>query len=539
MNAPAIPTFLERIRDRLNLGAVIRISAAALLAVSLAAVSWALAWRIFGYAAPAWGYVVAIVIGAISAIAWIFASLSKTRDAAVTADAVFHLKDGLISWLDFQTRDEEREALRLHEISMTKKLAALDPKSVALPKPKRTFAAGGLLALAAIVLALLPHGESVRKRLALEELTLQRSAIVSKEMEQAVEELIKQLSTEEKELLDDKKLREWAKEIEQTKDPRQAEKQLAKIEQEIAQTMQGLEARQDEAVLKLAGEELEKSSSAELRQLGKQLDMKDFEKAAEQMKNMKPAADKKMTAEELKALKENAAKSREMAKRMADGAKKRDFGKNNNDGKMGAMKPSDGNQRPMQDMLNDLDANANKLDKELADAAEMDDEIEGMAQKVEGEMGELGKRLGKLGARSKAKGKLNALRQGLAQARQFSQGSAQSAGLAQSQMQSDQPGGKRPGVGSSESRRNERDELKDNGNRAEVKGQDNPDGPSTNSIETAESGTGVAGRSNVAKDREFRQQYESLVHRDDIPESLKLGIREYFEKVHETQPETK
>jgi hypothetical protein len=27
---------------------------------------------------------------------------------------------------------------------------------------------------------------------------------------------------------------------------------------------------------------------------------------------------------------------------------------------------------------------------------------------------------------------------------------------------------------------------------------------------------------------------ESLVRRDDIPEELKLGVREYFERVHET-----
>jgi hypothetical protein len=199
------------------------------------------------------------------------------------------------------------------------------------------------------------------------------------------------------------------------------------------------------------------------------------------------------------------------------------------------MKPSDGKQRPMQEMLDDMEADANALDKELADGDEADQELEEAGDAMEGDMDELGKRMRGMGARAKAKGKLKALRDGLAGARGFAQGKSQSLGLAQSQSQGQ--GGKPPGVGSVESRRNERDELKDNGKRVEVKGQDNADGKSTNSIESAESGSGVAGRANVAKEREFKQQYESLVHRDDIPESLKLGIREYFERVHETSPE--
>jgi hypothetical protein len=74
---------------------------------------------------------------------------------------------------------------------------------------------------------------------------------------------------------------------------------------------------------------------------------------------------------------------------------------------------------------------------------------------------------------------------------------------------------------------------------AELKGRQNADGPSSSSVESAESGGGIAGRANVAKERAFKQQLESLVHRDDIPEGLKLGVREYFEKVHETETSDK
>lgn len=539
MKPSAIPEFLNQVRSRINRGVSLRVGAWCLLGGGVAGLVWALAWRIVGYAAPGMGYGVVVAVALMVAVIGIVTKRRDVRYAAISADEAFSLKDGLISWLDFHSRNEEREAFGLHERIMTNKVTGLDPAAVPTPEIRKVTVAGLLLLLAVIGLALLPHSEAVRKRLAQEEMTAARTAEVARQMDEAVEELLKQLSEEERELLDEKKLREWSKEIQQTKDAREAEKQFAKIEQQIAQTMQGLEARQDEAVLKLAAEELEKSSVADVRKLGKELDAKDFEKAAESLKDMKPESKEKLTPEELQKLRENASKSKEMAKRMKDGAKKRDFGQmKKEDGKnLGAMKPSDGKQRPMQDMLDDLDKNARELDKELADAEEMDQDLQDAAEMMKGEMDELGKRLGKLGAREKAKGKMKALRQGLADARRFSQGKAQTLGLAQSQTPGNQPGGKQAGVGSIESRRNERDELKDNGNRVEVKGQDNPEGPSTNSVETAESGSGVAGRANVAKEREFKQQYESLVRRDDIPESLKLGIREYFETVHETQPE--
>ena len=37
--------------------------------------------------------------------------------------------------------------------------------------------------------------------------------------------------------------------------------------------------------------------------------------------------------------------------------------------------------------------------------------------------------------------------------------------------------------------------------------------------------------------REFRKTFESFVHRDDIPEAVKIGVREYFERIHEVQPD--
>ncbi|MCW1926494.1 hypothetical protein OKA05_28340 [Luteolibacter arcticus] len=532
----SLASFLDAVRHRLDRGVASRIGARCLLAAASACLVWAVAWRIFGYAAPRIGYAIAGGIGLLAFVIALMASRRNSTDAAVAADETFGLKDGLLSWLGFRAKGSEGEVYQLHEKMLVARVSSLDPAGVPLVHPKRSYGTGVLLAVIAGGLAFLPHSQAVRDKLAREQMTAERSAEVKKQVEEAVEELIKELGEEERKVLDPAKLRELAKQLAETKDQREAEKQIAKFEQELAKAMQGLEARQDEAVLKLSAEELAKSSLADARQLGKQLDAKDFEKAKQELGEMKPEAKNKMTPEELEQLKKNAAKAKEMAKRMADGARQRNFGKapkpgDKMDGEQAQM--AEGNQQPLQEMLEDIDAEARQLGAKM-EQGEFDPDAEAMAMKLGGKMDKLGDRLGQLGARQKAKDKLGKLRAGMGEARQFAQGQSQTLGLGQSMAQSPDAGGKGAGKGSVESRRNERDELKDNNNLAQLKGNPNAEGPSSNSVESAESGTGIAGRAGVDKQREFRRQMESLVRRDDIPEELKLGVREYFERVHET-----
>jgi hypothetical protein len=129
-----------------------------------------------------------------------------------------------------------------------------------------------------------------------------------------------------------------------------------------------------------------------------------------------------------------------------------------------------------------------------------------------------------------AKSKLDALRQGLAQAQGFTQGQTQQLGLAQGQ------GGKEAGKGSSWSERKERDDSQKNGALTQLQGQ-HGDGPSLSAVEDSESGAGVSTRKGSAKERDFARQMESFVQRDDVPESLKLGVRNYFENLQSAKTE--
>ena len=133
-------------------------------------------------------------------------------------------------------------------------------------------------------------------------------------------------------------------------------------------------------------------------------------------------------------------------------------------------------------------------------------------------------------ARKKARGKLQALRRRLSRSQSYCNGAGQSLQPGAS------PGGKKAGWGSDPSRRNEKDALADNGNFERLKGQKGQ-GPSLSAVEDAQSGTGISSRRGAARERDFQRQFESFVRRDDIPEEVKSGVREYLENIHQSQPE--
>jgi hypothetical protein len=61
-------------------------------------------------------------------------------------------------------------------------------------------------------------------------------------------------------------------------------------------------------------------------------------------------------------------------------------------------------------------------------------------------------------------------------------------------------------------------------------------GPSRVTIVDAASGSGARTLSGRARQEEFRRQVESLVRREDVPPSLKSGVKEYLERIHDLPP---
>ena len=98
-------------------------------------------------------------------------------------------------------------------------------------------------------------------------------------------------------------------------------------------------------------------------------------------------------------------------------------------------------------------------------------------------------------------------------------------------------GGHKAGWGSNTARRSERDKLVDNGQTTQIKGIKGA-GPSLTAVEAADSGSGVSPRRGTAREREFKHQFESFVQREDVPEAVRDGVKQYFQIIHEADTQT-
>ena len=94
--------------------------------------------------------------------------------------------------------------------------------------------------------------------------------------------------------------------------------------------------------------------------------------------------------------------------------------------------------------------------------------------------------------------------------------------------------GLKPGTGSVQSNRDNFDELPNQGNLEQLTGQKGS-GPSLSKVEEAESGSGVSSNRTTRTAKEFSRQMESFIERDDVPEELKIGVREYFKTIHDVE----
>jgi len=541
MKSNLIEHFISKLQRRLNLGNALRIGSWVLGGAGVLLIAHAAFYRYQGESVPWPTTIGLIIVAAVLLVAACLVKLTKPREAALIADRELGLKDSLSSSLSFREADKDGEVYRLQQKTAENLVENREPKEIPLRYSRRWMVAGALMTVIAIGLGFLSPSAAVQERLDREAITEARTEEIRQEIEKAVEEMTRDLSEEEKEVLKPDELKQWVKDLKPTKDQKEALRQLARFEQKVAKAMAGMEARKDEESLKLAAFELSKSDQAAARQLGKRLDKKDFKQAAEDIKKAGDKAKEKASKEDPKKNKfnkEQLKKLREMTKRMADAARKRNAGKMQDPkGKMAKGNPKDNQKgKDMDQMMKDLDAAA--ADAEMLEDAEMGemdqddlDKMEMAEEDFDKQMQRMQARLKKLDAKNKMKKKLAGLRAGLGKAQQYAMGKGGAPSMGNN------PGagqGKGIGVGSNESRRKERDELKKNDQFAELKGQKGT-GPSMTAVEDADSGTGISRRTGEAKKREYQRQLESFVRRDDVPEDVKSGVKEYFEKVHQVQ----
>ncbi len=542
MKNEEIQKFIKGARKRLNRCLALTIAGWAVIVAGSVLLIHAAIYRFQGEEVP-WGgaLVIAFYALAIGVAIW-FMRLRSTRESALIADKELGLKDSLTSAMEFEDQDSEVYGLQVKQTE--KLLAESKTGNIPIKLPARSLVIGGGLAAVAIGLGFLPASEAVQKRIAQETLTEERSEQIKTELEEYVEEFIAAMDEEEKEVLSPEELKKWVKELKSTKNQKEAMRQLARFEEKITKAMSKMESRKDEEAMKAAAAELAKSDQAAARQLGKKLEKKEYKLAAEDLKKLAEEAKlkdpkdfkngKKLTPKELAKKKEELKKLREMTKRMANAVKKRGGQKKKN-GKAGGAGGKGGG-KDMGDLLGEMDGDAKGLQGEFAKGkfAKGDWDKGARHQKRFGKnMKFFRGKLRKMHGKNMARRRLANMRMKLGKAQRFANGQVQTLGLAQRRVAA---GGLKPGVGTDQSRRKQRDESKDNGTVASLEGQKGT-GPSITAVEDADSGTGISSKTGETRSREFRRQMESFVRRDDVPEDVKMGVKEYFERVHEVAPE--
>lgn len=535
--------FLKKARARLEQVRLIKLTALALLGVSLALLLWCLAWVWRGYAAPVTGYLLAglALLVWIAVGAWLRrTSMEKT---AALADRHFGLKDALMSFLGFAREQREGDFEELHAGQTARRVQGLNVGTIPLVWPKRMLAAAGVMLAASALLGSRDASPAVKERLLLEEETSLRTEEINQELEKQIDELLKQADDEEKALLKPDEWRQWVKELEQTRDRKEAMRQYAELERKMQEAALKLSQREQEQLLAKAGEEMKEQ--AELRDTGRKLEEKNYREAAADLQKLSLKADVKRPDEARKEL----AKLKAAAQRMAAAAK--DFqqrsGKQgsgaqtasasrnaaSNSAKSGQQSGADGRQgssgnASMDAQMAALDAAAQQYDKALQQMPGTG-ECRSAQQLVNQRLDKLCQSLGQCATKRDLMKKLMALSQCAGKCQGFL---CNKEGLCLAQCLGQKPGGKNAGSGSVESRRNELDLTQDNGRRDQLQGTKGS-GPANTSVEAADSGTGTASRQAKVAERTWQRQVEAFVQREDVPAEVKNSVKEYFKGIQQ------
>ncbi len=514
-----------------------------------------LAYVIPGYAVPL--SLFAIIAGSVlllAVIAWLV-SRPTAELAAKFADEHFGLEDAVISCRHFQASGKHGRFYDLQAAQTKQRVAVLQPQTIEYQLPRRAAVMLMIFGIAAIVLGLQAPSQAVQDRIALEKQTIDQTKQINEELTELIDQLEEETKgTEEEDLIEPNKLRQWVQELKETPDRKEALRQYARLERKINEASARLQQKRDEQLLDRAAKELEKDRQT--RELAETLKQKKYEDAIEELKELEPKPKEGLTeqrkelarmkaaahrmssaAQALHRNQPNEQNKRQLAKlsRQNDSQGSSSKSNSNNSGLSGKGSQSSASEladeiQDLEDAVEDwedaLDELANAEDLEEVDTEKLE-KCEVCRGKVGDELDDLGKKLYKLALKRKAQSKLKKLCRACSQCQ---------SGLCNNPRNSPNAGGQKAGWGSNDANREETDELIDNGQFTQIKGIKGQ-GPSLTTVESAEDGAGAGSRRHESRRRTFQRQVESFVQREDVPEDVKAGVKEYFKNIHQSDEE--
>lgn len=549
-----IETFLGRVRSRLNLHRFWTTAVWAVVVAAAALVVTGIWYTARGYAVPRNEIAVlaaAALIGGV--IVWLLRRLSR-EGAAREADRLFGLRDAITSFLHFSGTGRRDGFYALQAEQTQARIEPLNPQTIKYEPPRRGIALAACLLAIAVPLGLRGPSETRVREQQLADETAVATLAINEQLEELINELEEALpNDEEKELLKPNEMREWIDELKETSDHKEALRQYAQLERKLNEARLALQNKRDEQLLERAAREME--TTRETQPLAEQLKQKNYDQSAEQLAKMRPTSDDKPLTKQrqelarLKAAAQHMAAAARASQSAASSAKSSaasssapgESGSNSSQSS-GAAGGGDGAKGTgggeMAEAMEDLAKAVADFDEALDEAERQESqrgqcdakqlsECKACSQCVSSELSKLCKQLNKLGMCQRTDQRLCKLCQACSQCQ----------GSLSSLCQSPKAGGKQAGSGTNAARRSQLDELVDNGMTSQLKGIKGL-GPSMTTVETAEEGSGVSTRRATASQRTFKRQFESFVSREDVPEQVKDGVKEYFQVIHQIAPAT-
>ncbi len=488
------------------------------------AMALGLMYAVQGLRVPLWIYGVSALAAAIVFLVGCWRRWSNHQEAAGRLDERFRLADGVNAARTFGAERREGGFYALQKQWAERAVSKVQPEALRPRLSRRLAAAALVLPLLAVLLGFRPPSDAILEAERQAAATLQLGQELNHGIREEVKRHLDEAEELERELLDPESLKELAERLETSEQRADLMRQYAEMEQELAERSLALQQKRAERLMDEAASRLSENASS--MALAEALRQKRYDDAAALLKKKQPdpKADAKTQRAQLEKLKAAASHLGQAAKSFKASA-----------GSSGANPSARDLADEMATLSEQLDAAARDYDnalKKALDEANKNDKLDDATKKklsdCQGQCNasnrELQKKLQQLSAFRKASLRLNQMRRTLSQCQGACAGQCQSP-FAQ----------KKAGAGSVDSLNNQF--TPEDGQLDAITGVKSA-GPSQTTIEEASSGAGVSGRRGAAPAAEHARQLESFVDRPDVPESLKEGVKTYFESLPQTPEET-
>lgn len=566
-----IDSLVSQVRERLNRHLGLDILIRSLCVAGAVLLLIGLCYLLRGRHVPLFWYPVVPGVASIGAVAWWVICRRSFDDAAAYTDQHFQLEDAVRSYEGF-SRADQREGI--YELQAEHTKAAIEKVQVADVKyrwPVWTVAlcVGLLFSSALLTLkADSPKNTEARRQA---ERVLAVTEQINDEIKEALEQIKEDAEAEDVEkLIASERLEKMVEELKDTPDLKDAMRQYARLEKELNTMLSKLQQRQDEQLYRKMGEVLQESDQA--KALGKRLAQRQYKEAAEELKKHRidqaaSPEDQRRQVEELKSVSQRMADEAERSRsscKAADLAKGLDKAVNAASKSMKSASSSAGQQNPTGSRQDSLSAGARESSSSGSGSqgsgsssrdsqgsgsessgsqesgsqgsgsqgsgspgsgSQGGDSGGGNSDGVNECLGEIAENLDDLDARCKAESLIQSFCKSLSQ----SQGK-----LGNSSGDGSGDGGLEPGTGSSSNTNAHVNDTRSTGDKSVLRGIKSQ-GPSVNLTEAASEGSGSSSGPNARLIQQYRHQAESFIRREDVSETVKSGVKEYFERIHHTE----